>query len=314
MKLAIVGAGLAGLSCATRLQGRGHMVALFDKGRGPGGRMSSRRVMTERGEASFDHGAQYFTARDARFAAQLDAWQAQGVAAPWPAAGPGCWVGVPAMNAPIKQLASAAPVRWGTRVDGLSGSPGEWFLDGDGLREGPFDAVLLSVPAENAATVLDRSAPALAALATATPAEPCWTVMAAFADQVAVQTDVLREDGPIGWAARNSAKPGRSGPEAWVIQAGPVWSRDHLEQAQPEIVDALLAAFAVRAGGDLPPLLTASAHRWRYARSGNATGGMRWDGALRIGLCGDWLLGPRVECAWLSGFLLAEAMSNEGAA
>ena len=29
--------------------------------------------------------------------------------------------------------------------------------------------------------------------------------------------------GDIAWAARNSAKPGRSGPEAWVVQAGPDW-------------------------------------------------------------------------------------------
>lgn len=270
--------------------------------------------MTARGEASFDHGAQYFTARDPSFRAQVEAWRRQGVVAAWEAAGTGCWVGVPAMNAPVKQLASSASVRWNTRVDGVTESPSGWFLECEATREGPFDAVLLAVPAENAATMFALSSPAMAALATANPAQPCWTVMAAFEQNVPENRDVLREGGPIEWAARNSAKPGRSGPEAWVIQAGPVWSRDHLEQDQPEIAAALLAAFAVRVGAALPPLLTASAHRWRYARSGNAEVGMRWDGALRLGMCGDWLLGPRVECAWLSGFLLAEAVADECAA
>ena len=261
------------------------------------------------GDASFDQGAQYFTARDAGFRTQVDAWQRDGLVAPWPAAGPDCWVGTPAMNTPVKHLAEGASVRWTVRADRLTGGPGEWTLQGEGLHEGPFEAVLLAVPAENATALLDTAALALAALAAATPAQPCWTVMAAFGSRVAAADDVLREDGPIGWAARNSAKPGRTGPEAWVIQAGPDWSRNHLEQTPDEIVAALLAAFSARIGAKLPRVLTASAHRWRYARSGNAGLGMVWDRALQIGLCGDWLLGPRVECAWLSGFRLGEAVA-----
>ncbi len=270
--------------------------------------MSSRRVATAMGEAAFDHGAQYFTVRDPAFRDQVEMWRRLGLVAPWPAAGEGCWVGVPAMNAPVKHLARAAEVRWNTRVDALSGGPGAWRLEGDGLADGPFDTVILAVPAENAAPLLRDAAPDLAARAAATPAQPCWTVMAAFAAPVAVAADVLREGGPIGWAARNSAKPGRSGPEAWVVQAGPEWSASHLEETPETVAPALLAALAGRIGAALPECLSASAHRWRYARSGNAGDGMLWDAARGLGVCGDWLLGPRVECAWRSGALLAQAV------
>ena len=61
MRVAIVGAGLAGLACADQLVAGGHQVSLFDKGRGPGGRMSTRRM--EDGWA-FDHGAPWFAAHD----------------------------------------------------------------------------------------------------------------------------------------------------------------------------------------------------------------------------------------------------------
>lgn len=44
MTVAIIGAGMAGLSCARALVQAGVAVELFDKGRGPGGRMSTRRV------------------------------------------------------------------------------------------------------------------------------------------------------------------------------------------------------------------------------------------------------------------------------
>ena len=64
MRIAIVGGGMAGQACAARLRALGRAAVLFDKGRGPGGRMSARRVMTGQGEAGFDHGAQYFTVRD----------------------------------------------------------------------------------------------------------------------------------------------------------------------------------------------------------------------------------------------------------
>ena len=144
--------------------------------------------------------------------------------------------------------------------------------------------------------------------ADATPAEPCWTVMAAFAQRLPIAEDVVKRRGPIGWAARDSAKPGRSGPESWVVQAGPDWSREHLEEAPSAVLPQLLAALAEVAGRPLPEPAAAAAHRWRYARSGALGQGDLWDAGIRLGVCGDWLIGPRVECAWVSGHRLAGAM------
>ena len=79
-RVAVIGAGLAGLHAARRLHDAGAEVRVFDKARGSGGRMSTRR--TDFG--AFDHGAQYFTARDPRFRAQVEKWVASGAAAPWP--------------------------------------------------------------------------------------------------------------------------------------------------------------------------------------------------------------------------------------
>ena len=59
MRVAIVGAGLAGLMAGRTLAEAGHEVVLLDKGRSPGGRLATRRI----GEATLDHGAQFFTVR-----------------------------------------------------------------------------------------------------------------------------------------------------------------------------------------------------------------------------------------------------------
>ena len=87
MRYAIVGAGMAGLACAEALKQAGHSVVLFDKGRGAGGRMSTRRLPTSLGEVAIDHGAQYFTARDPAFKNLVSTWRDQGIAVPWPLAG-----------------------------------------------------------------------------------------------------------------------------------------------------------------------------------------------------------------------------------
>lgn len=308
MKIAIVGAGMAGLACADRLGQDGHEVMLFDKSRGAGGRMSTRRVATATGEVAFDHGAQYFTARDPLFVEQLQRWQTDGIAAPWPAAGPDAWVGIPGMSAPVRALSDAAAVRWQCRIGAFTRHYAGWTLD---TAPHAFDAMVVATPAEQAVPLLTPHDPVMAAMAASCVSAPCWTAMAAFAVPVAITPDIIRAAGPIGWAARNSAKPGRAGAEAWVVQATPAWSREHLEEPADTVADALLAALAEQAGGALPDPILRMGHRWRYARTTAIEAGCAWNSALRLGAVGDWLIGPRVESAWLSGQALAERIGAQ---
>jgi renalase len=54
-----------------------------------------------------------------------------------------------------------------------------------------------------------------------------------------------------------------------------------------------------------------AAHRWRYARVEVETGpSFLFDRTASIGACGDWLQGPRIESAWLSGHKLGQAMAG----
>ena len=310
MQIAIVGAGMAGLSCATRLAALGHEIALFDKGRGPGGRMATRRVEADGTMLRFDHGAQYFTARDPRFVEQVARWEREGVVARWDAAGEDAWVGTPAMNAPIKAMAGRHDVQFGTRIEQLLRDGDGWQLDGEGAPDRRFDAVVVALPAEQAGPLLQQHASAMGDLADTTSSAPCWTIMAAFEQRLPSEQDTIRHHGAIGWAARNNAKPGRGSAECWVVQASPDWSRTHLEDEATAVETALLDQLADAIGAPLPPRLAISAHRWRFARSGAAGKEALWDAQQRIGVCGDWLIGPRVEAAYLSGRILAETVGG----
>jgi predicted NAD/FAD-dependent oxidoreductase len=316
MRIGIVGAGMAGLACAEQLAADGHTLILLDKGRGPGGRMSTRRIATSMGEAAFDHGAQYFTVRDAGFRTRVKRWMAAGCVAPWPAAGADAYVGVPGMNAPIRDMAAAFAVQWGVRVTALVPSAGGWQLLTQSTPPVVVDAVVVALPAEQAAALTAQAAPDFVARARRLPSAPCWSVLLAFAEALPAVPNCLREDqaGVLGWAARNRAKPGRTGPESWVLHASAEWSRQYFAAEADWVVSALSAALATRLAIDLPPPIACSTHRWRYARPGAARSGVEgsgalWDAELRLGLCGDWLIAPRVEAAWLSGTRLAERIT-----
>ena len=71
MTCIVIGAGIAGLLAARTLQEHGLRVTVLDKGRGVGGRMATRRI----GSAVFDHGAQFFTARDPQFDTLISVWR-----------------------------------------------------------------------------------------------------------------------------------------------------------------------------------------------------------------------------------------------
>ena len=314
MRALIVGAGMAGLACAERLGQAGHQVTLLDKGRGAGGRMATRRFSTPLGEPTFDHGAQYFNASDARFEARIRHWRDAGKVAPWPAASEGAWVGAPTMNAPLKAMAEGLDVRWATRVVQVSRNPAGWEVvteDGGAFRG---DFLVIALPSEQAGQLLEGVVSEWSAQARARASSPCWTVMLVLSEPLRMAPDCLRgdDDAILGWAARNSSKPGRTGPESWVLQAGAKWSADNIEAPEAQVEIELSTAFSEWLAISLPDVIARSSHRWRYARPGVDGSGPLWDPGIGLGLCGDWLASPTVEGAWLSGIELSDKILDGG--
>ena len=308
----IIGGGMAGLSAATALSASGLRTIVLDKGRGPGGRMAARRAEIAGETIGFDHGAQYFTARDPAFCETVAKWEVAGVAARWPAAGEEAWVGTPGMNACVKAMAETQDVRWGVRAERLERTPQGWLTDA-GEQEFAAASVLVAVPAEQATALLATVAPHFATLAGSVESAPCWAVMAGFNAPLGCAPDTFRSDsGPISWAARNSAKPGRSGGETWVIHASQSRSRALIDLPKDEAAQMLLADFFAATGTAPVTPQHLDAHRWLYALPQAIKGeGARFDPASGLGIAGDYLHSPRVEGAWLSGRALAQQVLQE---
>ncbi len=341
-KVAVVGAGIAGIACARTLMQAGLDVRVFEKSTGAGGRMATRS--SEFG--GFDHGAQYFTVRDARFEKALAT--ASGLVRPW-SANTVCildelgrvvasslppkeahWVATPGMNSLVRQwaqpLAAAGKLVLQTQVIRIETDklhPECWQLQTEGpdaqarVHSG-FDAVVLAVPSPQASALLlssQQGKPLQTALGAVTVA-PCWTLMLAFPQAV---QPTMAHLGPqwnaarsthhrIAWLARESSKPGRGPLERWTVQASPEWSERHLEDDAERVKAKLLKAFTEVTGIRAEPP-HADVHRWCYAQTIEPMGKSHaWDAKSRIGVCGDWCLGHRVEDGFVSGLEMALAL------
>lgn len=335
MHVAIIGAGLAGLTCAKALHTRGHKVTLFDKGRAPGGRMSARRLASGR---HADHGARSFIVHDDRFARQVEDWIEHGLVAPWRPGlvaidGPGSirpnrfrptrYVGAPAMHAPLRDLAEriggGCVLHRGRTITGIHHTAGQWIVqDAEGRAE-HFDAISLAIPAPQAAGLL-AEIPHLLAIASAVPMTPAWATTAVFPDRLPVEFDAANvligarheHAGVLSWMDRESSKPGRSHDECWVLHAGEEWTREHLEDDAETVGEHMLGAFFAAAGVDPVTPTEVHTHRWRHAFPvAPLCDGCLFDEQLMVGACGDWCMGARVEGAYLSGLAMAARLLGE---
>jgi len=321
--VAIIGAGIAGLSCATQLQAKGFTVQIFEKSRGPSGRMSTRN-----GEDwSADHGAQYFTARDPLFINEIHRWINAGVAALWQphlkvyeggqwresSSPESRYVGTPNMNSPGKYLAKNLSIHFNQTIDHIARQHGQWLIRSteSGTIEQQFDWLIVALPAPQAFALTNLVDSAIKGANIPVDMLGCWTVMASFTEKSTMPFDAAFINGEIiSWIARNNAKPGREGLETWTIHANPQWSQQWIELDKDEAIKRILEC-AKKIGLDCQNAQI-SVHRWRYASGSlDPSPGIKIDKEMQLGLCGDWLHGGRVEGAWLSAYKLALQIQNE---
>jgi predicted NAD/FAD-dependent oxidoreductase len=343
-RIAVIGAGVAGSACVAGLLRAGFDVTVFDKSRGVGGRMATRRAkwVDSTGvatTAAFDHGCPHFTATRPRFQALIERAEKLGVVATWRqhvyAEFPSprvrdVVVPTPDMPALCRHLLSGVPLRLGNAVTGLHRCADGWQLrfgheeaqpsEHERIEE-PFAQVVLAMPPAQAAMLLhghhDDWAAALAAVRMAS----CWTLMAST-DDLDWPWDVAEpEHDVLAWIGRSDRKPGRSGvcgasrpgTVQWVAHATPAWSLAHLDDDPAQVVETLRDALGrLLTSRAVPRWHHVTAHRWRSARlSEPSAAGLDcwWDRRSGLAVCGDAFGDGSVEAAWCSGDELADAVA-----
>lgn len=310
MRIIVVGAGLSGLTAARELHAHGHTVTVFDKGRGVGGRLATRRA----GNATFDHGAQFFTVRSDEFQKQVDEWLHTGVVREWCRGfesedGHPRYVGTSGMTALAKQLVQGLDVRTSTLVFSLAKQPNGWIVTTDDGVKHETDAVILTAPLPQSFSLMfsagiempeelrgidyDRTVGLLVTLASSQHGIPH-------------PGGLQNPDEVFSFIGNNEAK-GVSGATAITFHANARWSLDNFERPLDELgAELLLAAQPWLQGGIV-------AHRevkkWRFATPQRVWPEPCWvHESGTLALAGDAFNGPKVEGAFLSGRAVARAL------
>ena len=320
--VAVVGAGISGITTASNLAMNGFNVTVFEKSRGPGGRCATRREKDFR----FDHGAQYFTVSNEQFKNQVEGWLDEKIVGEWPARVVSTdgdnldevnkrtklYVGVPGMNAMTKALAQSLNVHYETGITGISFQNSQWHLETSlQVKVDPFDILILSMPPSQVDSLLPDYVPVKKAI-TKTTMLPCWAVMAVFDYIIPVSYDgAFVTDSALSWICRNNSKPGRPDQETWILHASADWSQEHLEDNKEIIISDLLTEFKRITSFSDFKLIFSTAHRWRFAENDINFGEESvWDPDHKIGICGDWFSDSKIEGAYLSAQNLVKKISN----
>lgn len=337
--IAVIGAGVSGLACASELTKHGHRVIVFEKSRGAGGRAPTRWLDRDSTPPlGFDHGAQYFHVRSGAFRQVIDQASSYGVVAPWQGRlinlsygqktpvqeDETRWVGMPGMASFGKYLALDLDVQYDTRVVGLlrENEQIRLTLARGSTRGGPagksetelsglFDWVVCAVPCEQVSELFSEFHPPLAREASTVKSSVNWTCMLSFEQAIPVDFDgAFVYDSPLGWICRDSSKPGRAPSERWILQATSDWSQAHVQLSAEDASEMLIDVFRNVLGLSVSPERAVS-HRWLYALPENPLDcGYYLDRNAKIAACGDWLSKARIEDAYLSGQSLASEIKS----
>ena len=323
-RIAVVGAGLAGLACSRALDRLGHSVVVYDRGRRPGGRIASRSFDTQTGQrGSFNHGAPCIHVRSAAFEQEVNLWVDAGHAEWWnPQILPDTQnlcpssksvVGVPEMASIPMALAVGLNVVSSTTVTSLQPDSDGWLLELQSYNDlipsqERFGTVVLAMPGTQARRLLDRQD------IPQRKSNPVWVCMLLAKAPTKPTALPCHIETPDGDRITVSAKPNNM--VSIVAYMSVEWSSNHLDQSADSLLPELLRrTFSItKSELDLhlttDDVVTSQAHRWGL---GLTVGSVQahthwWDGKLRLGVCGDGFSGTDAESAWVSGTRLAESV------
>ncbi len=309
----VVGAGLAGLSAATSLVEAGHSVVVLDKGRGPGGRMATRRI----GAATFDHGAQFFTVRSDEFAAEIQPHIDSGLVYEWCTGFTAVGDGHPryavrgGMNALAKLVAAPLDVRSNSLVFAVrDGAKLAWSVGLDDGTAIEADAVIVTCPVPQSYSLVMPSGIELPETLIRTEYDRTISLLLGLSDAPLVPEPggLQNPTDTLSFVADNQRK-GVSHAAALTIHANATWSEAHWGDDVATVTDALTVAAADFIGG--AAIINAQVKRWRFGTPRSIWPERCWTAPVGRGplvLAGDAFGGPKVEGAVLSGRAAASAV------
>lgn len=328
-KVAIIGAGLSGLTLAQHLADIAE-VTVFEKFHQVSGRMATRVLAPY----TFDHGAQFFTVKHPEFAAfvhhltqvgLVGSWDARFVevdgtqvkkSRAWEETFPH-YVGMPDMASVGQYLAAQllqknVAIRVNTQVTNIQKREAKWrLMDASDNVLGNYDWVVTAIPAAQAANLMPSSYTHLSTLGSVVML-PCYALMLGFEQALNLTWDAAHvTNSTLSWISVNSSKPGRNMHSSLVAMSRNQWAADNFHQSESWVIESMMQTLAGIAGDQVMQSKVLQLKKWHYANSQKSVlDEVLIDAEQQLASCGDWCISGRVESAFVSAIQLSQAIRS----
>lgn len=323
-KIAIIGAGISGLTCAHYLNDFAD-ITIFEKSNGLGGRMATRRS----DPFSFDHGAQYFRAQTKAFQLFIQPLLDNNIIAPWNIRfaefkkyscikkynmnlADGYYVGIPGMNAVGKYLARGLDIRQAKHITSINSHKNIWYLETkNGERFGKFNWVIITTPAPQTLALIPKKFEFCNTIKE-NNMNSCISLMLGFDKQLDLNFDCAKIiDSDIQLISVNNNKPKRKDDYSLVVQSTHNWANQHMDDNRNYILNHLCQETSRTLKKDMSIASHKNIHIWRYSsREIKKEPTILVDKSSKLAVCGDWCIGEFVESAFISAFNTSSSIKS----
>ena len=309
-KILVIGSGIAGIAASLKLKSYGLQTTIIDKGNFIGGRISTHFEKSQIHSFTFFHGAQFFTARSNSFKKVVAQGINKNYIQKYKDFLPVRYRGFPTMRDFLTSISSELDIRQRESVINIypkNKNKIDIISDISNKKE-TFDGVISTLPGPQSLKLMENF-PLLINTLLSSTYDSCIALMFAFDKQPKVESTFFNfpnNKGIFSWIASSNNN------RCWTAHTNPCYSNKNFSRdtnvLQNEIFDELKNIFILPNNLISYKIIYSKIHFWKYAKVRNVSKGIQIDPLYPISIAGDFMEGPRVESAFISGEKAAKLM------
>lgn len=308
----VIGSGISGATIANLLNKK-FQVNLYDKGRGPGGRASFKRV---KGQIGFDHGTQYFSPKTIEFKKFTNRLIKIKILKKW--SGNHIFlnskkkenkkhikiIGKKGNNDICKFLLKKVKCFYQSEVKKIYYKNKLWFLLFTDGKIRTYKGVILTCPFPQLKKLSEKFINNRF-IKRKLKMDANITVMIAIKKNKKSPSSFLFDDPVLGWAGNeNTKKRFKSKYDLWTLQSTFKWANKNIDKNKKNLKKnskILIDKFFKLTKIKKTKVIYSINHGWKYSSNSKPLKiRSYWDPQKKIGVCADWFIGPRLESGWIS--------------
>ena len=308
----VIGSGISGSTIANLLAKK-NLVDVYDKGRGPGGRASFKRIKNKIG---FDHGTQYFSPKTSEFKKFVNSLIKKKILKEWE--GNHVFlntkkkenkkhvkiIGKNGNNDICKYLLKKIKCYYQSEVKKIYYKEKQWFLLFNNGNVKSYKSIILTCPFPQL-KMLVKNLIKKSFIKKKLKMDANITVMIAIQKSKNSPSSFLFDDPVLGWAGNeNTKKRFKSKYDLWTLQSTFKWANKNIKKNKENSIKnskILIKKFFELTKIDKSKTYYMINHGWRYSSNSKPFKiNSYWDPKKKLGVCADWFVGPRLESGWIS--------------